>query len=94
MATATAAAALGIPTGSLRNIESVEGRPVSLRVIHRAARLYNRSVAWLQGKDDEPAEKPQEPARRDPQPSEPTAPPSRPDRDRKGPPRSDLKAAS
>jgi hypothetical protein len=95
MATATAAAALGIPTGSLRNIESVRGRPVSLRVIHRAARLYSRSVDWLQGKDDKPEEIPkEEPARRDPTPSEPTAPPSRPDRDRKGPPRTELAAAS
>lgn len=97
LATATAAAALGIPEGSLRNIEGVAGRPVSLRVIHRAARLYSRSAAWLQGKDDDTSdeENKPEPARREPTPNEPTGPPARPDRDRKGPPRSEnLKAAS
>lgn len=97
LAPATAADALGIPKGTLRNIETVQSRPVSLRVIHRASRLYGRSVEWLQGKDDEetPPAKPEpapEQPRRDP-PGDPRGPARRDDRT--GPPRTDsLKAAS
>jgi transcriptional regulator with XRE-family HTH domain len=93
----TAAEALGINKRTLQNIETTTGFYVSLRVIHRAARLYEVPAAWLQGKDDDkPEEKPRdEPVRREPS-GDPSGPPPRPDRDRKGPPRVDngLKAAS
>lgn len=89
-----AAAALDIAQGTLRNIETNPGFYVSLRVIHRASRLYSRDAGWLQGKDDpEPAPK-DEPRR---QPSgDPKGPEPRKNghRDRKGPARTEMKAAS
>lgn len=98
MAPAAAAEALRITYGTLRNIEGVEGRPVSLRVIHRAARLYQCSSSWLQGLDDTPPAPPTVP---EPKPKrEPAGDPSGPaprregKDNRRGPARADLAAAS
>jgi len=92
----TAAEALGINKRTLQNIETNPGQVVSLEVIWRAESFYGVTEAWLtgHGDDDKPEEKPrEEPARREPS-GDPSGPPSRPDRDRKGPPRTDLAAAS
>lgn len=91
-----AAAFLKMAYGSLRSIELIEGRPVSERVIKRAARLYQCSPEWLKGMDVTPPAPPTpEPAKpaREPK-GEPTAPAPRPDRTRTGPRRADLKQAS
>lgn len=94
---AVAAEGLGISKRTVQNIETnPHHRGVSLEVIFRAERLYGVTADWLlgQGDDDKPEEAPkQEPIRRDP-PGDPSGPPARPDRDRKGPPRTDLKQAS
>lgn len=97
MEQAAAADALGIAQGTLRNIETTPGHFVSLRVIHRAARLYNCTATWLQGKDDDdakPAEEPAAPAR--PPSGDPKGPaPRRNGKDnQRGPKRADLRAAS
>lgn len=96
LAPADAAQELRIAKGTLRNIETVRGFNVSLRVIYRAARFYDRSVAWLKGEDDNPNPEP-EPAKEPRAPSgDPRGPSPRRDgkRDHRGPRRDEMKAAS
>lgn len=90
-----AADALDIAQGTLRNIETNPGFYVSLRVIHRAARLYSRTPEWLQGKDDEPEEAPKEKSARPPS-GDPKGPTPRKNGkgDRRGPRRDEMQAAS
>lgn len=93
----TAAADLDIPKRALQNIETVQGRPVSERVIKRAARYYQCSPEWLQGLDDNPPAPPTpDPApRREPK-GEPTSPPPRREGkdNRRGPARAEWAEAS
>lgn len=93
-----AAERLRMPQQSLRQIETVKDRPVSTRVIKRAARLYLCTPEWLQGMEDTP---PAPPTPEQPKPKrepagEPTAPaPRRDGKDnRRGPARADLAEAS
>lgn len=94
----SAAEALEIAQGTLRNIETTPSYLVSLRVIHRAARLYSTTAQWLQGKEDDespaPAPEPATPARK---PSgDPKGPTPRKDSktNRTGPRRDDMQQAS
>lgn len=95
----TAATDLDIPKRALQNIETVQGRPVSERVIKRAARYYQCTPEWLQGLDDNPpappTPDPATPKKREPA-GDPSGPaPRRDGKDnRRGPARADLAAAS
>jgi DNA-binding XRE family transcriptional regulator len=91
-----AATELGIEKRTLQNIETTSGYRVSLEVIHRAARLYRCTKAWLRGGDESPPQpQPEPPPRREPS-GDPKGPePRRNGKDnRRGPKRADLKAAS
>lgn len=91
-----AAVRLRISPGYLKNIESNQSYATpSVRLVYRAVELYGVAYEDLVAKDDDPQAPPeQDPPQRDERDPDPSGPPSRPDRDRKGPPRSDLKAAS
>lgn len=89
-----AAPELGIHRRTLQNIETTAGYPVKLEVIYRAARLYECSADWLRGGDEAPPApdpEPKDKPKRKP-PGDPKAP--EPRKDRKGPRRAALKAAS
>lgn len=91
----------GIPIGTLHNVTRDHPQGISLsRVFTLAASLRRRgekisdtvaAIVAEQG-EDEPEKDPSDPVQD--RPRDPSSPPSRPKRERTGPPRSDLKAAS
>jgi transcriptional regulator with XRE-family HTH domain len=90
-----AAERLRIAHRYLLNIESNQpGRSISLRLAYRAAALYGVPYDELVAEDDDQKDPPAKDPKREEREPDPSGPPTRPDRDRKGPPRSDLAAAS
>lgn len=89
-----AAVRLRIKPNYLRNIESNQKKATpSERLVCRAAALYGVTFDELVADDEQPKQPPEKPVKQERQP-DPSGPGSRPGRDRKGPPRADLAAAS
>lgn len=90
-----AAVRLRISAGYLKNIESNQSYATpSVRLVYRAVDLYGVAYEDLVANDDDPKDPPKQEPQREEREPDPSGPRSRPDRDRKGPPRSDLAAAS
>lgn len=92
----------GIPVGTLHNATREHPQVISLsRVLTIAALLKRKDervrdtvAAIIVEQDEDPPKKDDEPDPVQDRPRDPSGPPGRPDRERKGPPRSELAAAS
>lgn len=94
----------GIPVGTLHNATRDRPQGISLSLVFKLAVALRRAdekisdaVAAIVAEDGPPAEQPADKPAEKPTPErtrDPSSPPPRPDRDRKGPPRTDLKQAS